>query len=165
MDNLNFGRKHKKLMSNIKLNIKKQVIAIKHYKGNSIIRSIRSYNFIMKNYEIFWIWKYEYYEKNLSQLQVLQITSFFTVSNNFRLLFLSSSLPSFHRIIEYLSSPMLYIFNYHVDSTPNSFCHRSALFFHLTCWPGLKIPLPVLTNEHQSSVSSVYLVPMLRWQA
>lgn len=46
-------------MSNIKLNVKQQAIVIKHYKGNSVIRS---YNFIMK--------------KALSQLQVLQITSF-----------------------------------------------------------------------------------------
>lgn len=36
-------------MNNIKPNIKKQAIVIKHYKGNSIIRSIRCYNFIMKN--------------------------------------------------------------------------------------------------------------------
>lgn len=56
-------------------------------------------------------------------------------------------------------------FTYRVDSISNSFCHRSALFFHLTCQPGLKIPLPVLTNGHQSSLFSVYLVPMPRSRA
>lgn len=134
-------------MSNIKPNIKKQASVIKHYNGHSLIRSIRSHNSVTKLYPS--------YKCSKSQSFPL----FLTILNSY--LFFSIC----HKITEHFSSPMLPILQYYVSSTPNSFCHKSALHFHLICWWALKIDLSDPTNYFQTSLSSVYLVPMSRSQA
>lgn len=95
--------------SNSKPNIKEQATVIKHYKGNS---SIRNYSFIIRKL---------YPKHKCYRVQA------FTISRNFNLL--SLFLLPLIRESEYLSSPVLCIFKYYVDSIPNSFCYSSALLF------------------------------------